>query len=73
MLGKRADCMAAELITEKELVKALKINRRTAYYWRLQGMPFVLSDSGVYRYRYDLEAVKRWAKEHRKKALLDNP
>lgn len=63
----------AELITEKELVQALGINRRTAYYWRLQGMPFVVSGSGVYRYRYDLEEVRRWAKEHRKKAFLDNP
>jgi len=57
----------SKLIFEKELVKALKINRRTAYYWRLQGMPFVLTDGGIYRYSYDLAEVKKWAKAHNKK------
>lgn len=56
----------AKLIYEKELVQILGINRRTAYYWRLQGMPFILTDGGVFRYSYDLAAVKKWAKEHGK-------
>lgn len=56
----------SNLIFEKELVKTLGINRRTAYYWRLQGMPFVLTNGGVFRYSYDLVEVKKWAKEHNK-------
>jgi len=57
----------SKFIHEKELVQLLGINRRTAYYWRLQGMPFTLASDGVFRYLYDFSVVKKWAKEHNKK------
>ena len=56
-----------KLINEKELRKAIRITRHTVYYWRLQGIPVVLTDGSVYRYLYDLKAVKVWAKEHNKR------
>jgi len=56
-----------KLINEKELYKAIGVSRHTVYYWRLQGLPSVFAESGVYRYLYDLAEVKKWAKEHNKK------
>jgi len=54
-------------MNENELCKALEINRSTAYMWRLRGMPFVLLESGKYRYSYDIEEVQAWLAAHGRK------
>lgn len=58
-----------KLINEKELCEIIGISRHTAYYWRLQGMPYNFAQYGIYRYLYDLLEVKKWAKEHNKKIM----
>lgn len=53
------------MLTEKELLRRLKVSRKTLYTWRLQGLPFRYG-SGKYRYYYSLNDVLQWCTENQK-------
>lgn len=55
-------------VNEDVLCKTLCISRKTCYFWRLCGMPCILNKGGMYRYSYDLEAVKQWIKDNKKRS-----
>lgn len=64
--GKEVDQIMKKFLCEKELSSILGISRKTVYFWRLQGMPAELQSTGVYRYLYDLNSVKKWMKSMKK-------
>jgi len=50
-------------VTTLELMKLLKVSKRTIVYWREQGMPFKKINRLV---RFDLDEVKKWIDERSK-------
>jgi hypothetical protein len=58
------------LISEKDLCERIGIVRKTAYYWRLQGMPTILFVRVHLQYFYNLETVIQWAIKNHKKIIL---
>ena len=53
------------MLTEKELLRRLRVSRKTLYTWRLQGLPFRYG-RGRYRYYYSLNDVFAWCTENQK-------
>lgn len=62
-----------KLIHENELCTSLGVTRQTVWKWRVEGMPFMHAASGSFRFRYlyDPETVKAWAKKHGKRGVTN--
>ena len=52
-----------DLLTKKQLIEALGICRKTIQNWQKQGMPFEKFENN--KNGYNLEEVKKWAKENK--------
>lgn len=55
-----------ELLTRKELAQALKVNIKTIYNWRQNGMPFKTIGGVI---RFDPDEVTKWIEEQNNKAV----
>jgi len=53
-----------DLLTKKQLMEALGVCRKTIQNWQKQGMPFEKFENN--KNGYNLEEVKKWAKENNK-------
>lgn len=56
--------MSNVLFTEAEIAEKFGVHRKTLYFWRLQGMPFV--EISRLRIAYDEVPVREWMKANLK-------